>query len=61
MLMESEVEGLMRRKINLTTTGDQGQRSLDYTTLLNEKENQVIELEKKIQNLEFQLRKHSAR
>ena len=34
---------------------------LDYTHLLNEKENQIVELEKKIQNLEQKLRKYSAR
>lgn len=28
-----------------------GERKLDYMNLINEKENQIIELEKKIQNL----------
>jgi chromosome segregation ATPase len=34
---------------------------LDFTNLLNEKENQIVELEKKIQNLEERLRRASAR
>lgn len=33
-----------------------GTRSLDYTGLLNEKENQIVELERKIANLEEKLR-----
>lgn len=39
----------------------QGERVLDYTGLLNEKENQIVELEKKIQNLEERLRRASKR
>ena len=34
---------------------------MDYTGLLNEKENQIVELEKKIQNLEERLRRASRR
>ena len=34
---------------------------MDYTGILNEKENQIIELEKKIQNLEERLRRASKR
>lgn len=34
---------------------------MDYTGILNEKENQVVELEKKIQNLEEKLRRASKR
>ena len=34
---------------------------MDYTVLLNEKENQVVELEKKINNLEERLRRATAR
>ena len=34
---------------------------MDFTNLLNEKENQIVELEKKIQNLEERLRRASAR
>jgi chromosome segregation ATPase len=36
-------------------------RVLDYTGLLNEKENQVVELEKKIQNLEERLQRFTKR
>lgn len=34
---------------------------MDYTGLLNEKENQIVELEKKINNLEERLRRSSIR
>lgn len=34
---------------------------MDYTGILNEKENQIVELEKKIQNLEERLRRSSKR
>jgi chromosome segregation ATPase len=34
---------------------------MDYTNLLNEKENQIVELEKKINNLEERLRRAAAR
>ena len=45
ILLESEIEGLMKRRINYTVKNTQGgERSLDYTNLLNEKENQIIEL-----------------
>lgn len=51
---------MLRRKINYTVQGEGG-RVLDYTGILNEKENQIIELEKKIQNLEEKLRRASKR
>lgn len=45
ILLEGEIEGLMKRKINYTVKDTQGgHRTLDYTNLLNEKENQVVEL-----------------
>ena len=59
LLLEHEIDGLLKRKINYTAK--QGDRVLDYTGLLNEKENQVVELEKKIQNLEERLRRASLR
>jgi hypothetical protein len=34
---------------------------MDYSGILNEKENQIVELEKKIQNLEERLRRSSKR
>ncbi len=38
LLLESEVDGLLKRRINYTA-GDQvsGERTLDYTVILNEK------------------------
>jgi hypothetical protein len=56
LLIESEIDGLMKRKVNATTSDSTG-RVLDYDLLINEKENQVVELEKKIQNLEDKLRR----
>lgn len=62
LLLESEVDGLLKRRINYTA-GDQvsGERTLDYSGILNEKENQLVELEKKINNLEERLRRATAR
>ena len=50
--MEHEIEGLMKKKINYTSVDQNGTRFLDYTTMLNEKENEIIGLSKKIENLE---------
>lgn len=50
----------MKRKVNAGTYDSTG-RVLDYDLLINEKENQVVELEKKIQNLENKLRKSTKR
>jgi hypothetical protein len=60
-LAESEVEGLLKRRINYSVKDSNGERVLDYSTLLNEKENQVVELEKKIQNIEDKLRRAADR
>jgi len=49
-LLESEIQGLLRKKIDYVPRGE-GDRVLDYTGILNEKENQIVELEKKINNL----------
>lgn len=38
-------------------SGETTGRVLDYSLLLNEKENQIVELEKKIQNFEEKLRR----
>ena len=59
-LLESEIDGLMRRKVNVST-GDSTGRVLDYDLLMNEKETQIVELEKKIQNLEERLRRSGKR
>lgn len=62
MLFEHELDGLLRRRIEYTGKDfEGGSRNLDFTNLLNEKENQIVELEKKIQNLEERLRRASAR
>ena len=61
-LAESEIDGLLRRQINCSgQEGSNGQRVLDYSMLLNEKENQIVELEKKIQNLEEKLKRANKR
>jgi chromosome segregation ATPase len=62
LLLEHEVEGLLKRRINFSVKDQQGgHRTMDYTGILNEKENQIVELEKKINNLEERLRKASKR
>jgi hypothetical protein len=57
LLVEHEIEGLLKRDILYSLKAADGTRSLDYTNLLNEKENQIVELEKKIENLEERLRR----
>ena len=44
LLLEHEVDGLLKRDILYSLKGQDGTRSLDYTNLLNEKENQIVEL-----------------
>ena len=50
----------MKRRVNASTSDSTG-RVLDYDLLMNEKENQIVELEKKVQNLEERLRRASKR
>ena len=53
-LLEDEVEGLMKRRIEMTVNADgetEEVRTMNYANFLNEKENQIIELEKRCQNL----------
>ena len=57
LLVEHEIEGLLKRDILYSLKAADGTRSLDYTNILNEKENQIVELEKKIENLEERLRR----
>ena len=55
---------MMKRKIDLSVKDSEevtGERIMDYANFLNEKENQVIALEKKVQNLEERLRRAHAR
>jgi len=62
LLLEHEIEGLLKRRINFSVKDQEGGlRTMDYTGILNEKENQIVELEKKIQNLEERLRRASKR
>jgi len=62
LLLEHEIDGLLKRRINYSLKDQEGgHRTLDYTSILNEKENQIIELEKKIQNYEERLRRVTAR
>ena len=62
LLFEHELDGLLRRRIEYSAKDfEGGTRNLDFTTLLNEKENQIVELERKILNLEERLRRASAR
>ena len=43
MLLEHEVDGLLKRRITFSVKDGQGQeRFLDYTGLLNEKETQIV-------------------
>jgi hypothetical protein len=52
----------LKRRINFSVKDvEGGHRTMDYTGILNEKENQIVELEKKIQNLEERLRRASKR
>lgn len=61
-LLEQHIDGLLRRKINFSIRDTQGgTRTLDYTSILNEKENQIVELERKIANIEDKLQKAAAR
>lgn len=62
LLIEHELDGLLRRRIEYSSKDyEGGSRNLDFTTLLNEKEVQIVELEKRIQNLEERLRRANAR
>lgn len=61
-LLEQNVDGLLRRKITFSLKDQKGgTRSMDYTGILNEKENQIVELERKIANLEQRLQKSATR
>lgn len=62
ILLEGEIDGLLKRRIEFSGRDENGvSRVLDYTGVLNEKETQIVELEKKINNLEERLRRASAR
>jgi hypothetical protein len=60
LLIEHDLDGLLRRRIEYSAKDQQGgSRNLDFTTLLNEKEVYIVELEKRIENLEYRLRRAS--
>jgi hypothetical protein len=45
LLIEHEIDGLLRRRIEYSGKDyEGGSRTLDFTNLLNEKENQIVEL-----------------
>lgn len=56
LLLEHEIDGLLKRKINFTSKDTDGTRFLDYTTMLSEKENEIVGLHRKIGQLEERLR-----
>ena len=61
-MIEHEVDALLKRRIEYSTKDyASGERNLDFTNLLHEKECQIVELEKKIQNIEERLRRATAR
>lgn len=56
LLLEHEIDGLLKRQINYTSKDTDGTRFLDYTTMLSEKENEIGALHKKIEHLEARLK-----
>lgn len=52
---------MLKRRINYSVKEGETGRVLDYTGILNEKENQIVELEKKIQNLQERLQRFTKR
>lgn len=62
MLIEHELDGLLRRNLEFSYKDREGTaRNLDFTTLLNDKETEIVELTKRIENLEERLRRANAR
>lgn len=61
-MLEKEIEGMMKKKIDFTVKDIHGgSRTLDYMSVLNQKENEIITLSKKIENLEAKLASSHAR
>ena len=45
LLLEHEVDGMLKKKINFVISDDyNGERSLEYTRILTEKEDRILEL-----------------
>lgn len=62
LLLEHELEGTMRRVLNLSQADPAGgKRSLDYSKILSEKENALVDRERKISNYEERLRAAEAK
>ena len=58
LLIEHEIEGLLRRRIDVNTKDHvSAERVMNYTQLMHEKESEIIELESRIKNLEGRLAK----
>lgn len=53
-LLESQIDGLIRKKSFKGLSIGDGGRELDYSNLLLEKENEIIRLQRKINALENQ-------
>jgi hypothetical protein len=47
-LLESQIDGLLRKTSFKSTSTSQGVRELDYSALLLEKENQIVNLQRRI-------------
>lgn len=57
MLLQKEIDGVMRQSFLYTGKNSDGSvRTLDYNALINQKQNQIVHLERKIAHLEAQLR-----
>lgn len=61
LLIEHELDGLLRRSLTFSTVDSEGKaRSINYTALLNEKETQIVELEQRVANLQDRLKQSEA-
>lgn len=62
LLIEHELDGLLRRNLEFSYKDREGTaRNLDFTSLLNDKETEIVELTKRIENLEERLKRANAR
>ena len=58
LLIEHEIEGLLRRRVEYSAKDLQGgERTLDYSSVMHERESYIVELEKRVENLEERLRR----
>lgn len=62
LLIEHELDGLLRRNLEFSYKDREGTaRNIDFTSLLNDKETEIVELTKRIENLEERLKRSNAR